>query len=288
MANEAMRERWNGEVGRSWVEQQERMDRSLIPFAQAVLGAGSPFPGDRVLDVGCGCGATTLSFSHLVGETGWVTGVDLSAPMLARAAERAGLLGFTNVEFVEADAQTWQPSATGPGGAAGYDLVASRFGVMFFDQPVEAFANLLRCTRTGGRLAAVVWRSLAENPWNAVPLAVVQAVRPDGPPPPDPRQPGPFAFGSDLRVHAVLDAAGWADVRVEPFDAPMRLGATLAEAVDRSVSGSNVAAVLAGADDATLQAARAAVGDALAPYASDAGVSLPGAAWVVTARAGAA
>jgi SAM-dependent methyltransferase len=280
MANEEMRRHWNVEGGGVWVREQERMDRFLVPFAQAVLAAGSPFPGDRVLDVGCGCGATTLSFSQLVGETGWVTGIDLSRPMLDRARERVATMGFTNVELVEADAQTWD------GADAGYDLVASRFGVMFFDEPVTAFANLRRLTRPDGRLAFVAWRPESENVWTALPVQVARSVRADAPPPADPRRPGPFAFGDDLRVWAVLDAGGWTEVHVAPFDTRMRMGADLDQAVDRAMKGSGVQAVLRGADDDTADRVAAAMRDALLPYVSDSGVTLPAAAWVVTARAG--
>src|SRR6185369_15072156 len=180
------------------------------------MDAAAVAAGERVLDVGCGCGSTTIELARRAGPTGHVVGADISGPMLADARARTAAAGLGNVELVHADAQThaFPPSA--------FDLVFSRFGVMFFADPTAAFANLRGALRPGGRLAFVCWRSLPENPWMAVPLmAALQHL----PPPtiPGPEDPGPFSFADRGRVERILGGAGWSDVTVTPLDETLTL-----------------------------------------------------------------
>jgi ubiquinone/menaquinone biosynthesis C-methylase UbiE len=158
--NDAQIEFWNGPGGSRWVKEQEELDRSLAPFAQALFARAALTSGERVVDVGCGCGVTSLAASALVGAAGSVLGVDVSAPMLARAKERAD--GLPNVSFELSDATTH-------GFARSFDAVVSRFGVMFFANPVAAFANLRSALRPGGRVVFIAWRSAPENPWVRIP-----------------------------------------------------------------------------------------------------------------------
>lgn len=269
---------WNGETGERWVADQEEMDELLAPFGLALLKAAHPAAGEHALDVGCGCGDTTLALAGAVAPGGRATGVDVSAPMLARARARAEAHPReVTATFLQADAG----SAALPG--APFDLMISRFGVMFFEHPARAFAHLRAALKQGGRIAFVCWRTMPENPWMSVPLA---AALPHVPPPPrpDPHAPGPFAFGDPARVKGILETAGFGDVALTPFDAPMILGATAAEAARRAAERGPIAALLADATEAQRTAALAAVAAAFAPYAGDDGVALTGAAWVVTAR----
>ena len=149
---------WNGEGGVHWVKQQAHTDAVLAPVADAVIAHAAPRSGERVLDIGCGCGSTTLLLSPLASH---VTGLDISEPMLNVARQRAE--GLANVDFVNADAAAFRTDTP-------YDLLFSRFGVMFFGDPTAAFANLRRAARPGGRLAFVCWRPIGENPWMQAPL----------------------------------------------------------------------------------------------------------------------
>ncbi len=270
---------WNDQAGAKWVRFQELLDRQLEPFGRAAADALGLRQVDRVLDVGCGCGATSLALGRIIGATGRVVGMDVSAPMLASASRRAGELGVTNLEFVEADAQThrFEP--------AGFTAMFSRFGVMFFDDPVAAFANLRLALAPSGRLGFVCWQSVAVNPWMAVPVMVaMQHVAVETPP--DPLAPGPFAFADAGRVTGILRDAGYGEVRHVALEQPIALagGAQLDEVVEFALELGPVSRALLGASSEVRARVTKGVRDALAPYQSDAGVRMPSAAWVFSAR----
>jgi SAM-dependent methyltransferase len=267
---------WNGSIGERWAADQERTDRLIKPFGDAMLAAAKVLPGETVLDVGCGCGDTTLAAASLTGGGGQVLGVDVSAPMLAVARRRAE--GLSNVTFLEADAS----NATLPGP---FDLLVSRFGVMFFDNPAAAFTHLRSALKPGGRLAFVCWQMAAENPWATLPAQTARKAAGVEAPPADPTAPGPFAFGDRERVTGILKAAGFRDIASEGFDAPMYLGRSprsAAEGATRIGPASRVA-IDAGPDK--LPAIQSAIEAALAPHASaDGSVSLPARTWIFSAR----
>ena len=273
-------EYWNTVAGASWTKHQEKMDLQLRPIGRRALEVLRIAPGERALDVGCGCGDSTLEIARVVGPGGSAIGVDLSAPMLARAEERAREAGLSNATFLEADAQTE------PFGSAGFDLLHSRFGVMFFSDPEAAFRNLLAALRPGGRLGFVCWQALVENPWMGVPLAAV-AQHVELPPPPPPAAPGPFAFADRDRVHRILQSAGFDRVRLDPRKEHLAPGGGgLRDAVEILIEIGPVARVLREADAGPELRRRVAgaIQDALAPFKSHDGVRLPAATWIVTAR----
>ena len=265
-------EHWNGEGGQRWVEAQEAMDAVLSPFTRLLLDRG-PWAGQRVLDVGCGCGDTSIAAADLGAE---VLGVDVSSPMLARARERAQ--GRPELRFVQADA------ATHPLPAASYDVLLSRFGVMFFADPVAAFTNLHRGHVPGGRLAFVCWQTPAENPWMTAPAQAIAHLAPDAQPP-APGAPGPFAFADPERVRGILEAAGYHDVAVEPHRVPLRYGVTLSDAMELVVQLGPTSRVLAVLPPESQEGALEAVREVLRRFETDEGVVLGSAAFLVTARA---
>ncbi len=270
---------WNGPRGASWVAEQELRDRSLAPFGEAALRLAAAAPGERVVDVGCGCGASTLALAQAVGPGGHVLGIDVSAPMLSRARERAAALA--QVTFAEADASVFAFD----GRAA---LLFSRFGVMFFENPAAAFANLRRALAPGGRLACVTWRSLEENGWMAVPFAAAAQVVTTRPPSLAPDAPGPLALADAARTRGLLEAAGFTRVSLTPFDHPMPLGdgRGLQAAAEEAVTIGPTARLLADVSDELRAQALAAVRASLAPYARGDQVELSAATWLVSARAG--
>ncbi|MET0159245.1 MAG: class I SAM-dependent methyltransferase, partial [Acidimicrobiales bacterium] len=164
--NTDQREAWNGDSGLRWVADADRRDRVLAPVADALLRAAAPRAGEQVLDVGCGCGVTTLAAGQAVGSSGAATGVDLSAPMLALARERRDDADLRHVEFMEGDAQVHDLGGL-------HDLVLSRFGTMFFADPTAAFTNIASALRSGGRLCLATWQPLVANEWLLVPGAVL-------------------------------------------------------------------------------------------------------------------
>jgi SAM-dependent methyltransferase len=197
----------------AWEEENER---HTGPFGDAALAAAAPAAGERVLDVGCGCGSATVALGNAVGPAGQVLGIDLSAAMLARAEQRAKAAGLGHVTFRRADAQTGDLR---PGSQ---DLVFSRFGVMFFADPPAAFARLRRALRPGGRIAFACWQVPSANPWMALPNRA--AIRFFGLAPPPHDAPGPFSLADPDRTSAVLGAAGFTSVSIRPHRRTLRLG----------------------------------------------------------------
>jgi len=269
---------WNETLGPRWVEQQEMLDAQISPLGLAAMERARVLPGERAIDVGCGCGQSSLQLAERVGPAGAVLGVDIAAPMLARARARAA--GRANLRFVQADAQTHRFDAP-------YDLVFSRFGVMFFADPAAAFANLAGALRPGGRVAFVCWQALDRNPWVLAPLRAVAGIV-ALPAPPPPGSPGPFGFADPERVRGVLAGAGFSQVALEPHEGELSLGAQrgLDGAVEFMLEMGPVGAALreAGADATVRGRAAAAIREALAPFATPGGVRVGYAAWIATAR----
>ncbi len=268
---------WN-ETGSRWVRLQAPIDTQIRPLGLLAMERAALRPGARVLDVGCGCGDTTVELARRVAPGGAATGIDISGVMLERARQLARERGAT-ARFELADAQT---HAFPP---ASVDVLFSRFGVMFFGDPTAAFANLRRALAPGGRLAFVCWQSLPDNPWMFVPLgAALQHLPP--PPLPAPDVPGPFAFADRARVCGILERAGFADVQFEAVHETLTIGggAGLDETVDFLLQmGPAAAALRESPDPSLLPRVAAAVRDALAPYVTADGIRMASASWIVTA-----
>jgi SAM-dependent methyltransferase len=272
---------WNGQSGARWVANQARLDAMVAVFGQAAIEAAAPAAGERVLDIGCGAGASSLALAARVGAEGQVLGVDISEPLIGRA--RALAPQDTPAQFWVADAS----SAELPEGT--FDILYSRFGVMFFDDPTAAFAHMRRALRPGGRVAFVCWRGAAENGWLRLPMGALKGIVPPTAPP-DPEAPGPFSFGDRERVTRILTAAGFTDIAIAPFDAPVPFGAggtrdaAIDDAVKMALEVGPLARALADQPDDIRARAAAAVRAAFAGLPGERSVMMDGAAWIVTAR----
>lgn len=267
---------WNGRAGERWASQQAVQDTIFIPVTELLIEHARPQSGERVIDVGCGCGDTSVAFGKRVGASGHVLGVDISEQMLARAREVAP--ANLPVEFALADATTY------PFAAGAADLLVSRFGVMFFADPARSFANLRRGLRRGGRLTFICWRGPKENPWLMVPLQAVYRHVPRLPPV-GPEDPGPFAFASSERVERILREAGFADIHIAPNDLSLDIaaGGGFESAIETAVIiGPANRALEEAAPDARAAAVEAVRHD-LKPFAKGDSVWLGGAIWIVSA-----
>ncbi len=272
--NEAQIEHWNSAETRQWVDQQLEYDRQLEPYGRAVVEAAGIDAGSSILDVGCGCGTTTLQAAQ-VGKN--AVGVDISQPMLERARGNARRAGITNVEYLLADAQT-HPFPPGS-----FDIGISRFGVMFFDDPVAAFANVGAALRPVGQLAFCCWQALARNDWLFLPgMAAAEHL-----PLPEPTDgPGPFSLADPAALVTMLESAGFGTVLVESLELPMVIGGggTVDEALEFLMRTGVARAMFDGAAPATADRARSAVRVVLAEHHDGEGVRLGSVCWIVSAR----
>jgi SAM-dependent methyltransferase len=267
---------WNGPGGRHWTDRQETQDIVLAPVSEVLFARAEVAAGERVLDIGCGCGATTLEIARRVGPAGHVLGLDLSAPMLERARERTP--PGAPVTFIAADATVYPFE---PGRA---DLLFSRFGVMFFAEPARSFANMRKGLRRGGRVAFACWREPRQNPWLMLPLQEAIKFAPRLPEL-GPEDPGPFAFASEERVGRVLSEAGFAAIALHPADLflDVAVGRGLEAAVEGALEIGPASRVLEDQPPEIRSAAANAIRAALAPFEKGRSVPLAGAIWVVTA-----
>lgn len=267
---------WNDSAGLRWAAGQDQIDRMLASAQQALLKAAHPKPGERIADIGCGCGTTALALAAAEPSTA-VLGIDISKPMLERARALAGQRELANLDFLEADASVhaFEPKSL--------DLIVSRFGVMFFDDPASAFVNLRRALKRQGRLAFVCWREPRQNEWVSIP---VSAVRPHVPPqtPLGPFDPGPFAFADMIRIRSYLDEAGFDAITIRPLDGTASFGATPAEATAYLSDVGPVSRLLADASPVERERATEALRAALTLQLRDGQVVLGLAQWLVTAR----
>jgi SAM-dependent methyltransferase len=206
---------WNGKSGARWVAHQARLDAMMAAFGAAAIEAAAPTAGEHVLDVGCGAGASSLELAAYVGANGHVLGVDISQLLIERA--RAMAPKDASVEFKVADAGS-MVLAEGT-----FDILFSRFGVMFFNNPTRAFAHMRRALKPGGRLAFVCWRGMAENEWVRLPMGAIRGILPPTAPP-NSEAPNPFSFGDQGRDARILTTAGFAEVAFAPFDASIPFG----------------------------------------------------------------
>lgn len=272
---------WNGQSGERWVANQIRLDAMLAAFGDAAIDAAAAQPDERIIDVGCGAGVTSFALAAKVGAHGHVLGVDISGPLIARA--RADAPAGLPVAFELADA------GSAPLAERRFDLIFSRFGVMFFDDPVVSFAHLRGALKADGRLAFVCWRSAGENDWVRLPMGAVRGIVPP-PTAPDPEAPGPFSFGDQGRIERILSAAGFTDIAITPFDRDIPFGqgpnraAAVDDAVDMAFQVGPLSRLLADQLDAVRAAATDAVRAAFAEKPGERSVIIDGAAWIVTAR----
>jgi ubiquinone/menaquinone biosynthesis C-methylase UbiE len=268
--------RWNGVAGRAWVDAQQLLDQMFKPLEELLVEAVAAASRGRVLDVGCGTGSTTLAVARRLGLKGHCIGIDISEPMIAAARARAEREGVA-AQFIRANAQVhaFEPESV--------DMIISRFGVMFFDDPVQAFANLLRAASPDAALRLIVWRSAADNPFMTTAeraaasiLPNLPARRPDGP--------GQFAFADRERVSVILEKSGWAEIDLRPVDVDCILPE---KELSRYLTRLGpVGMALQEADDSTRARVVETVRPAFDPYVHGTEARFTAACWMIGARAG--
>jgi SAM-dependent methyltransferase len=278
IANTAQHEYWNTVGGPRWVGLGGLVERRNLAFNDLMLERSAVAPGESVLEIGCGTGATTVPLAEAVGPRGRVVGIDISEPMLAGARQRLADSGLGNIALVQADAQVHRFEA------GRFDLIASRFGVLFFADPVAAFSNLLPAARPGGRLCFVCWGPMEQNRHWMIPYEV--ALRHLGPPASTPPHvPGPLAFGDRDYVRGILEKAGFAEVVIDR-ETPDISGSTPEEEAEYAcVMGPPARLIEEKKPDQAVRATiRQEMAEAFAAYARGGPMLLPSTVFLVTAR----
>jgi SAM-dependent methyltransferase len=263
---------WNGAGGKGWLASMERIEQGIGDFGKAALAAAGAQPGEKVIDIGCGLGGTTRTLAEAVGLGGHVLGVDISEQLVASARSYR----MPNATFVVGNA------ATHPFEAASCDLIFSRFGVMFFGDPVAAFRNFRQALKPTGRLVFVCWRTPDENPWGLTPVRAAAPFLPPLPRP-GPEDPGQFAFGDRARVERILKAAGFGGLAFKPLDQLVFMGRSIADILESAGRFGPLARAFADATPEQIEKAKTAIAATLKPHETAEGVRLPGACWLVSA-----
>ena len=275
--NKNQRDFWSGKGGDIWVERQNAMDTMLSPLGEAALNKLNLNEGENVLDIGCGCGHTTLNIAKRISPVGQVTGLDISEPMLKRAKESANEMSISNASFNCVDVQTDDI------GEEVYSAAFSRFGVMFFEDPIAAFRNINKSLITGASLSFVCWQSPALNPWQSLFIEAVKKYV-DLPSPP-PRSPSPFAFMESEYVSSILEESNFQNIMIEGHEAEVSMfsGRSLSDSVKDYISINPVVSGML--KDSTEQEKTEIINSAIeafSPYYSAKGLMFPSATWLVT------
>ena len=266
-----------------WDQQAESMDAAMGAHSAAARLALAVQPGERVVDLGCGPGLSAVALGQQTGAEGWVAAVDISAEMAAAAGRRMAAAGVHGAA-VTADVGTADLVADAGQGVP-FDAAHSRFGLMFFPDPDTAFVNIHRALRPGGRLAASVWQHLTDNPWLELTTATAtQILGVDRPPLSAPGAPGPFSMADPEADERLLTRAGFADVAIEPVTSPFIFAGDGYAAAERILSAGPLGAAFAAADEARRREVVAGVVAALQHHRGPAGLEVPAASWLITAR----
>jgi ubiquinone/menaquinone biosynthesis C-methylase UbiE len=271
---------WNSAHTRPWADEYEAIDRLFAGLTRVALDHAAPKLGERVIDIGCGSGTTVLELAARVGPSGYVLGADVSKLSVAKARERIAAASVHQAEIMLCDVSTHIFPANS------FDLVFSRFGVMFFADPVATFANIRKAMKSDGRLALAVFRTPQENKWATAALAAVRHLLPPITPP-GPEEPGEFSWADAARVHRILETAGFEDISLMPHDPAMPLagGGGAAEAASFTFRVGPVVRAMSDASEQQKKEVRSVLEAFFTSHEGPQGVVLPGAIWVVTARA---
>lgn len=279
VVNSGMRNFWNNAGGRMWVDYQRIIETSMEPFSQKLMDVLNITEGERVLDIGCGCGDTTTKIAQRVGDNVDVVGVDISEIIIAAAKKNVAIKSLCNIRFECVDAQTHKFED-------GYfNVIFSRLGVMFFEDPIAAFKNIKKSLVSGGRMAFICWQPVKKIEWISVPLEVVDnyVSLPESSPS---DEPGGFSFGDASRVMNILNAAGYVDIVIERFNIDINIGSDIDDAIAYLTHIGPAGTVLNNSDiDSETQARfTKELGLTLESFKTCHGVEIGAATWIVTAR----
>ena len=276
--NSKQKQFWSGAGGDVWVNKQSEMDIMLNPLGAKAIDKLDLNQETKILDIGCGCGATTLEIAKKIND-GTITGVDISEPMLKRASQNAAALELSNINFQVLDVQVDEMPSND------FDIAFSRFGVMFFENPFEAFSNIYKSLKQDGQLSFVCWQNPALNPWQSLSIQVIKQFL-DLPAPP-PKSPGPFAFEDKTYVQEILEKSNFKDIKIDDNqeDIIMFSGKSIQEACEDYLTINPVVTeMLKNSEEKLKEEVLAALIDQFSHFHNGDGLLFPSATWIVTAK----
>lgn len=267
--NTEQAEFWNGRMGDAWASVEDNIDKMLAPMTESAISLLAPATGQYIIDIGCGCGSTSIAIADRGAE---VWGVDISDKMIRQANSKN-----SNVSFSVADAASVPFEAN-------YDAIFSRFGIMFFSDPEAAFENLKSALKPGGRFVFLCWQIPAKNPWMGMAGQALQPYQPADLPAPDPTAPGPYSLADPDRTKQLLTTAGFTDISIESIERDIYLGKDVSEALEFQKRVGPLSALLAETEASKHEELIGVVRDVFEPLVDSEGIRLPAAVWLVDAR----
>ena len=276
--NNKQKQFWSGAGGDVWVNKQKEMDIMLNPLGTKAIDKLDLNQETKILDIGCGCGATTLEIAKKI-KDGTITGVDISEPMLKKASQNAAALELSNTSFQVLDVQVDKMPSND------FDIAFSRFGVMFFEDPFEAFSNISKSLKENGQLSFVCWQNPSLNPWQSLSIQVIKQFL-DLPAPP-PKSPGPFAFEDKTYIQEILEQSNFKDIVIDDNqeDIVMFSGKSIQEACEDYLTINPVVTeMLKNSEEKLKEEILAALIDKFSDFHNGDGLLFPSATWIVTAR----
>ena len=274
--NQEQKEFWNEKKGDIWVSLEHNIDKMLGPLGDQAIKILKPKVGEKILDIGCGTGSTSQTLSNLVGESGLVTGIDISKPILNFAIKKKESKKIKNINFIQADAQNHQFSNSN------YNAIFSRFGVMFFEDPIAAFKNIKKSLVRNGRLTFVCWSNREENDWINLSSNVASQFL-ELPPKANPKDPGPFAFEDYFYIKEILIKAGWSNIKIKAYKKKIIIGDTLDSAADFLSRMGPMSVPFENANEQTKEKVVSALKECYSKYFTPKGVEFHFSSWIVSA-----
>ena len=274
--NQEQKEFWNEKKGEIWVSLESKIDKMLGPLGDQAIKILKPKVGEKIIDIGCGTGSTSQTLSKLVGESGIITGIDISKPILNFAHKQKENKKIKNINFIQADAQNHQFSDLN------YDAVFSRFGIMFFEDPISAFKNIKKSLSCNGRLAFVCWSKREDNDWINLSSNVASQFL-ELPPKANPKEPGPFAFEDYFYIEEILTKSGWKNIKIKAYKQNIVIGKTLDYAADFLSRMGPMSVPFENANEQTKEKVISALKECYSKYFTAKGVEFHFSSWIVSA-----
>ena len=274
--NQEQKEFWNEKKGEIWVSLESKIDKMLGPLGDQAIKILKPKVGEKILDIGCGTGSTSQTLSKLVGESGIITGIDISKPILNFAQKQKENKKIKNINFIQADAQNHQFSDLN------FDAVFSRFGIMFFEDPISAFKNIKKSLSCNGRLTFVCWSKREDNDWINLSSNVASQFL-ELPPKANPKEPGPFAFEDYFYIEEILTKSGWKNIKIKAYKQNIVIGKTLDYAADFLSRMGPMSVPFENANEQTKEKVISALKECYSQYFTAKGVEFHFSSWIVSA-----